>query len=317
MKQNILTLHYTRKPEASQHMPQSQYLRFNLVDNIVVDAWVRVIRKKLSNPKCVGTISHGSFPMYDDPITLHAELLTYIKIAQEIAPELYCPDSPRSLTQKNLNALHQTFHEVEETRNEEIRNSLRLKTAFSKINHLVHKLKRILSNNIDKSYIVYNYGTPGIYSDRTVAEPISPAHREYFQQQYHKMFKPVCITLGYATIGKHLGHAAHDSDIAVVKDKMVRPQLYIDSEFIFNNDVRNYISSKLEIEQENEKRFQIKKDFIKNNQLEEYIDANKIEHRNTTQPVLGFITDEYDSWKNIDYYSLFINYDFYRPSFNF
>jgi hypothetical protein len=208
------------------------------------------------------------------------------------------------ITRNVLNKLHQQFHVFEESKTEldqllfpfgrEIRRQVY--SAFNQLNHSVHALEALV-NKTNDSIVWYQEAD----LDNAYHIDIAPEIRNCWASS-SMIRQPGALYAGYSTIGKNIFHACIDNDEQLVKQGLLRPQQFIDSEVILYTNTHSFASQELILGQVNT--------WVKTNHLESYIDLSLPEHQYFTQPYLGQAKIE----DNSIFKELFEDWDFYKVS---
>lgn len=296
-------------------------ISFDVFDTPVARSWLTVIKRKLEQddvePKEYS--QHGTFPGFADKYEINQKIVTHVKTASVLIPELTWPDNPDDITRDKLNILHEHFHETEEKlfrvkyEGDDMPKEMKdIRAAFLQINHHIHELETIFNweswpeekKHNRRGYQVMNFGK----YDQHIREPVTPEMREWWRYHYYDDQKRTQLVLGYATVGKNIFHCANDSDVQVVKDGMVRPQIDIGGEAKLVAYESWYPKTQKDVDMLNDEQEKRIVDFIINNELTDYIDVTDKEHLYGVQPQLGIVSDEHDDLTIYDYYEIVSKY---------
>jgi hypothetical protein len=107
------------------------------------------------------------------------------------------------------------------------------------------------------------------------------------------------MLLGYHTVGKNIMHCWHDNDVDLIKKEMLRPQRHIGNEVLLM-----FRGTPLKTDEALHHVTQIHQ-WVRDNNLEEYVDLSLPEHNVSGQPLLGKIEGTYSRQEISD---LFENY---------
>jgi hypothetical protein len=195
-----------------------EQLSFNLVDNPLTELWI----KNLQEAKCKDIIDVQCY-FSDDFSNVDEHLKNLVNIISREIPEIL-NFWKEPLTQDVMNALHQYFHSSVEHKPvaEE-----RTKDALGELNLIIHKWEMTQRKNI--SWVFYRLNSE-------IRQPLPIELRKYWSIEEHP---PGSLTLGYYTIGKELWSCYMDNDMEVVKANMVRPQMYVPTQVIFDLNMLN------------------------------------------------------------------------------
>lgn len=295
---------------------RTQELVFDIKQSLVSEIWSKVIIHYIESghEKPMG-FQHCNAWLTPDNILEHHNLIQQsISIIQARLPNYSLPwvrkvehiTQDLDITRNVLNKLHQQFHIFEESKPEldqllfpfgrEIRRQVY--AAFNQLNHSVHALEALVNSGLETTYLVWHQEADmnDSYNIDITSEVRGCWESNAITQQ------PGALYVGYSTIGKNILHAYMDNDIQLVKQGLLRPQQFIDSEVILHIDYYSFVSQQTIFAQI--------KNWVANNQLESYVDLSLPEHQYFTQPYLGQArVASSDNFKE-----LFTAWDFYKIS---
>tara|TARA_B110000908_G_scaffold42637_1_gene51856 strand:+ start:1297 stop:2211 length:915 start_codon:yes stop_codon:yes gene_type:complete len=265
---------------------------FTFVDNIVGKTMFNLIKKREKNIRP----SHGSFNMFADADAIEVKLK---KIVKEVsALNVTMPEIPDTLDRDTLNRIHESFHIAEEvymlddTNHQKLSEDINvIRRLLKEVNFLVHELENALFKTKKAAFTVFYIGEHNI-SDRVV---LNSELRKMFVST--SMPNRVTLHVGYATIGKNLLHAAYDNDVELVKNGNIRPQLSLSTETIWQWNPINLVKTTQAAKDKHDERMRSKwtnevREFVVNNNLQDYVGWKDPIHYNSVQPCYAYSNDE-------------------------
>lgn len=190
---------------------------------------------------------------------------------------------PTADNQKMLNYLHHVFH----MHIEKVGDTHRTYNPLVQLNVYIHKLEKLVLNlkNIENTIVNYSFFLHGDVKNSAIGgDHTVPILDKSLYKYWDHPDKFGDLLLGYHTIGKNIHHCCLDNDIELVKTGGVRPQTTIGNEVILQ-----FRRGKTDISNQHK---MIDK-WIKNNNLESFIDMSAPENRVAALPLLGRIQDTY------------------------
>jgi len=265
---------------------------FTFVDNIVGETMFNLIKKREKNIRP----SHGSFNMFADAKSIEVKLKKLVK--EVSALNVTMPDIPDTLDRDSLNRIHEAFHIVEEvymsddTDHQKLSEDIKvIRRLLKEVNFLVHELENALFGRKQAAFTVFYIGEHNI-SDRVV---LNSELRKMFVST--SMPNRVTLHVGYATIGKNLLHAVYDNDVELVKNGNIRPQLSLSTETIWHWNPVNLVKTTQAAKDKHDKQTRAEwetkvKDFVVNNNLQDYVGWKDPIHFNSVQPCYAYSNDD-------------------------
>ena len=265
---------------------------FTFVDNIVGETMFNLIKKREKNIRP----SHGSFNMFADPSAIEVKLKKIVKEASALGVDM--PDIPDTLDRDSLNRIHEAFHIVEEvymsddTDHQKLSEDIKvIRKLLKEVNFLVHELENALFAPKQAAFTVFYIGEHNV-SDRVI---LNSELRKMFI--HTSMPNRVTLHVGYATIGKNLLHAAYDNDVELVKNGNIRPQLSLSTETIWHWNPINLVKTTQAAKDKHDKQTRAEwetkvKDFVVNNNLQDYVGWKDPIHYNSVQPCYAYSDDD-------------------------
>ena len=282
---------------------------FDLVDAPVADAWWSQLKLKQSIESIDPRISmEPDFPRFRNIDECNNSIVENVNLIKEYGFDFDWPTDVNEITQQHLNQLHQNFHAKEEQYKHQLPQQAH--DILQLINQFVHQMEQIMWSKTGNptNYVVLDFGT--LDTELKIQRPIDINEREWFQERYYEQQNNTCLLLGYATLGKHLGHCVWTNDIDVVKDNMLRPQQYIYTQVLFTNQPNYVIKSKQEIDNINQYNLRNQQKWIDENHLNEYVDKNDPVHIYNTAPVVAYVNNKHKYFSEQDWYELWTTEDF-------
>jgi hypothetical protein len=166
-----------------------------------------------------------------------------------------------------------------------------IRRLLKEVNFLVHELENALFGRKQAAFTVFYIGEHNI-SDRVV---LNSELRKMFVST--SMPNRVTLHVGYATIGKNLLHAAYDNDVELVKNGNIRPQLSLSTETIWHWNPINLVKTTQAEKDKHDKQTRAEwetkvKDFVVNNNLQDYVGWKDPIHFNSVQPCYAYSNDD-------------------------
>ncbi|CAB4241659.1 hypothetical protein UFOVP71_197 [uncultured Caudovirales phage] len=291
-------------------------LTWRIADTPVAHAWLETVRWHLALPDChVFENQMSTFiPTLEKTKAVWQNMRHHVDEANsgkyvQLDGKIEMPNE-LDLTIDNqplLNFLHYEFHRFEEAEEKKRFGIAYTYDPLMILNTEIHKLEKMVKmfgtsgqdvnpNNILMNCSFFlscdkqNLPQPGI---STI--PVEPEWQRYWN------YAPDDgdLLLGYHTVGKNIMHCWCDNDVDLVKKNMLRPQREIGNEVLlmfrgrqaFTDEADRYV-----------KRIH---EWVKNNNLESYVDLTLPEHNVSGQPLLGKIEGIYSRQEISD---LFENY---------
>ena len=330
-----------------KHKDTEKVLSFDIIDNPISRKFIKVVKNRIDNKDnfvLPTTQNHYVFPMFISKKAMYDDMLKQFDIVKDTAKDINIPKY-EDINQKVLNDLHELFHISHDAFMDKIQDNVdekgKIMQAWERINHIVHQYEASIGTQ--NWHFVINFGKYNSY-----AETIDETDRQYFDKAHtnnkikltnyglilnvggfkiskynllkiiaivfnkktelkkyanFKIDRSVVLKAGYATVGKNLLHCAEDNDVSVVKNNLVRPQKNITESVIIEpvNTESIKVSSQHKI-----------KNFIKKNNLQEYIDWQNPKNLYCDQPVLGYVAKRNRTSSDEDYYNLNTNYKCYK-----
>lgn len=289
---------------------------WRIADTPVADAWLETVRWHLALPDChVFENQMSTFiPTLEKTRAVWQNMRRLVDEANsgkyiQLDGKIEMPDEFDHTidNQPLLNFLHYEFHRFEEA----VANQ-RIGVAYTYdplmiLNVEIHKLEKMVKmfdpngkdsnpNNILMNCTFFFNGDrqklpqPGV---STI--PVKPEWYPYWNHDYDYGD----MVLGYHTVGKNIMHCWHDNDTDLIKKDMLRPQKQIGNEVLLM--FRGYPVTTGEAEH----HVTLIHKWIKDNNLESYVDLSLPEHNVSGQPLLGKIEGTYSRQEISD---LFENY---------
>ena len=276
---------------------------FDLVDAPVANAWWQQMQLKQSMEELVPRISmEPDFPRFRDITECNTNILHNVKQMEQYDFYLDWPEDIDTVTQEKLNTLHQQFHAKEEQYKDELPQSAH--DTIQQINQYVHQMEQIMwSKTADAvNYAVLDFGTQE--TELKMLRDIELEERTWFQEAYYEQQNSVALLLGYATLGKHLGHCVWTNDVQVVKDRMLRPQKHIYTQVLFRHQPSFTPRTPSDIQRHNLAQYQQQARWILENKLESYVSADDPVHCYSTAPVLAYANAQHENLTEEDWFNI-------------
>lgn len=191
-----------------------------------VQKFERVTREALTK---LGNFPHGlsfGFRPNEHDLSQRVERMNHLidLINREGQVTIAGPLVPASeLTQERLNFLHLKFHEYEEREASSPSFTVTAK-SLRELNILIHQIEQnraSLNAPVFTQYLIF-------LLQKTIDTPMDEAdHLNKTLELHHGD-----LMLGYCTVGKSLFHCYKDNDIELVRSKMVRDQVTINTEVV-------------------------------------------------------------------------------------
>jgi len=195
------------------------------------------------------------------------------------------PDTidPTADNQKMLNHLHHVFHMFIE----KVGDTHRTYNPLVQLNVYIHKLEKLVQNlkNTENTIVNYSFFLHGnVKNSPTGGDHTVPITDKSLYQYWDHPDEFGDLLLGYHTIGKNIHHCCLDNDIELVKSGGVRPQVTIGNEVILQ-----FRRGKTDISNQH----RMINSWVKENNLESFIDMTAPENQVGALPLLGRIQGTY------------------------
>lgn len=190
----------------------TKQLNFNLVDTPVTELWIKTLEES-DNKNIIDVQCYFS----DDFVGLDEDLERLINLIGTEFPDIL-KYQKKPFTQDVMNDLHKYFHSSVEGSavfNNEVRN------ALGELNLSIHRWEMSHARCASVFYRL----------DSSVRLPLPLELRKYWSI---RNVPPGRLTLGYYTLGKDLWACYSDNDLEVVKAGMVKPQMDVHTQVIFD-----------------------------------------------------------------------------------
>jgi len=274
-------------------------LRYQIVDTPVAELWLDRVRWHLALPDChifanqwivtlptlekVQSMWRNMKKLVDEANSGQYIQVSYI----DMEPEF----NPKADNRKILNYLHLQFHQFEE----ELRGKIVGYDPLQELNVEIHRIEAMLDRALDNSGLIAGDVSCGFFLHGSAhTAPISGTHTVpiddmslYQYWQHNTTFGD--LLLGYHTVGKNLEHCWRDGDIDLVKTGMLRPQQTVSNEVVLafrGNDVPSGA-------REWKKEVDAIQQWVKDNDLAQYVDMSQPYHNISGRPLLGRIVGDY------------------------
>jgi len=283
----------------------TQRLSFRLIDTPVTALWLETVRETVADPNF--KIYRNQFATFIP--TLEKIQATWNKLyrgVQEVnskqwidvdyisMPEQFDPNSnSRAL----LNQLHYEFHKSEETMlNEHWRIIDSSYDPLLLVNTEIHKLELMITSNTPLFLIFAIHKLEFSSNDGKPLFVRRPIPTELYQYWNHGVTDGVLL-LGYHTVGKNLFHCYWDNDINLVKMNMVRPQVMLGTETQMYFSVWPVVNQQPYLERMHQ--------WVKDNDLESYVNSYEPQHNLSQQPMLGKIQNNLSRQEISDFFEYY------------
>lgn len=292
-------------------------VKFNLVDDIISNIWFDMMKKKRQIDTLTPQITmDADFPAFRNVAETHRTILDLVNELKNYNFYFEWPVDFGSITNEELNRLHQSFHEQEEFFKDKLPD--RVHEIMGLINQGVHQMEQIFwskEENERVNYAVLDFGSSE--KEIEVQTALTPELREHFCEKVHDNQNKVSLLLGYNTLGKNLSHCVYTNDPKVVIDGMVRPQNFIFTQVLFRYTVNWVPYTHDSSNKHNNAIWETQEKWVMNNNLTDYIDPSLPENKFCTSPVLAYIDEDYlylgeDDWYNIWFNEKFLNVKLYE-----
>tara|TARA_Y100001935_G_C17296204_1_gene506229 strand:- start:1455 stop:2384 length:930 start_codon:yes stop_codon:yes gene_type:complete len=278
---------------------------FDVVDSSVADAWWNQMQLRKNIEPLTPVISmEPDFPAYRDINECQNNIIENVELMKQYNFDFDWPEDIDSITQQNLNSLHQDFHHKEEIYKHELPQDAH--DTLQKINQFVHQMEQIMwsKNNDRQNYAVLDFGS--LETELKIQRPIADNERQWFSEAYYEQACDTALLLGYCTLGKHLGHCTWTNDTQVVKDNMLRPQEYIYTQVLFRHS-SNFVNHDMKtIDKINQDNHQQQHDWVQKNNLQSYVDTYNPKHMYNTAPVVAFVNKKHQSYTEDDWHDIWL-----------
>lgn len=221
------------------------------------------------------------------------------------------PHIPEYLDRETFNRVHEEFHVIDEKFSfEEEKNNPDLVDTLERINNLVHSYEHVLfaKNKNSKDYIVICF--PNMPEKKIYQREDTPLHSRYRKFFKHDVLPhKIVLSVGYNTVGKNFHHAMCNNDLSLIRDNLLRPQVSISSETVWQRRSNHFAHGSTDAEHYTEEDlFNFLKDEIKKyvteNNLQKNIGYEDDMHTYTIQPVYAYLdatvnNPSDDEWKRL------------------
>lgn len=271
---------------------QKETLRYKIADTPVSRIWLDRVRWHLALPDChifnnqwkttypsiekIQKLWRSMKKLVDD-----ANSGQFIKVDYIDMPPEYDPNADNKSI---LNYLHFEFHRFEEIPDRPILEY----DPLIQLNVQIHELECMLVTPDDNQEMTLScgfflHGTKPINGGDFVVPIEDPSLYQYWN--YDDDFGD--LLLGYHTIGKDLHHCWIDNDKDLIIKGFVRPQTTISNEVncLFRGNGRNVGACDRTVQEIH--------DWVRDNNLDQYIDLSKPEHSLVGRPFLGKLEGNY------------------------
>jgi len=254
-----------------------QYADFQFVDNCIGELMhhrFEKIPKELTQKPIVHSHSFGKLQEVD------AELRALVEKCINVY-NIDMPEIPEQLDEKTFNRVHEQFHTIDEQFNDDDEDPEFVKT-LGDLNNVIHTYEHVFAENPNSSdYMVIDFQSlPSDYLYVPSFTPVDSRYRELFLHSNRHEHETVTLRVGYNTVGKNMYHAVVNNDVELIKKGLIRPQVCISNQTVIDINLMKSDPA----ESQNEFWFNILKDFVVNNNLQEYIGYKDIMHTHTLQP---------------------------------
>lgn len=278
----------------SNERGNKETLRYQIADTPVSRIWLERVRWHLALPNChvfgnQWAMTYPSLEKIQNLWRLMKQLVDeansgkYIQVDYIDMPPEYDPDRDN---RQLLNYLHFEFHRFEEM----LAGTPVVYDPLQQLNVEIHKLEAMLEKVHDSktamlccSFFLHGnrYQSP---TGGDFEVPIEdPSLYQYWN--YDDAFGD--LLLGYHTVGKNLQHCWNDNDQELIRRNFIRPQTTISCEVMMNFRSGDRILGGCERTVESIHQW------VRDNNLDQYIDLSRPEHNIAGNPFLGHIVGNY------------------------
>ena len=254
-----------------------QYADFQFVDNCIGELMhyrFEKTPKEISQKPIVHSHSFGNLQEVDTELRALVEKCINVY-------NIDMPEIPEQLDEKTFNRMHEQFHTIDEQFDDNDEDPEFVKT-LGDLNNIIHVYEHVFAENPNSSdYMVIDFESqPSDYLYVPAFTPVDSRYRELFLHRNRHEHETVSLRVGYNTVGKNMYHAVANNDVELIKKGLIRPQVGISNQTVIDINLRKPDSAK----SQNEFWFNFLKDFVVNNNLQEYIGYKDIMHTHTLQP---------------------------------
>lgn len=280
---------------------EDTHLSFDLVESPVVDLWKQIL---LDAKEYNCSLAFSARQFGEDLQVLSDRMSNTINILSNnhsFALPNWSGINNGEINQLELNYLHEQFHRQEDELSRvdtqtTVGDDKELLKLLNTLNVTIHAIEASASNfeyavgSIDYEHVKY-------MPNEKLRLPISDDIRNYFIGLPPDATLPFdhtfYIELGYHTIGKNVRMCCADNDSALISENLNSPQLKISSEF-------NLMFSKYTEHLYDQKRTNNRiKNWLSENNLNEYIDMEDPKNKYNLQPVLGTCSVDLNTVKKL------------------
>ena len=169
---------------------------FDVVDAPVADAWWNQmqLRKNIEPLKPVISME-PDFPAYRDINECQDKIIENVVLMKQYNFDFDWPQDINSITQHNLNSLHQDFHQKEEIHKHKLPQDAH--DTLQMINQYVHQMEQIMwsKNNDRHNYAVLDFGS--LETELQIQRAIADNERKWFSEEYYEQACDTALLLGY------------------------------------------------------------------------------------------------------------------------
>ena len=248
-------------------------LDFELDSNPLVDLWVDCVRSQFSRPWRVNHLQWRRCWTTTATLARAQEDLAAICVALELDPTT------------DINTLHAQFQNYYENGGEPNTDWDRLNQCIHKIEEQERSLNRPLAQRTGFGMVISE-----AESSQVEQRPIPPELRSLWSH----LPRSGDLLLGYYTLGKTIADCVRDNDVDCVRSGMVRAQQQVSTEVMcLWSPAPSIIKRVLPLAQITQ--------WVKDHELEEYIDLELVEHQYSGTPRLGHYVGTYTPNQINDY----------------
>jgi len=261
-----------------------QYADFEFLDNCIGELMhfrFNKTPKEISQKPIIHSHSFGNVQEVDTELRALVEKCTNVY-------NIDMPEIPEQLDEETFNRIHEQFHTIDEQFDDDDEDPEFVKT-LGDLNNIIHVYEHVFAKNSKSSdYMVVDFKSqPSDNLHVPSFTPVDSRHRELFLYSNRHEHETVSLRVGYNTVGKNMYHAVANNDVELIKKGLIRPQVGISNQTVIDINLRKPVSAK----SQNEFWFNFLKDFVVNNNLQEYIGYKDIMHTHTIQPTYATLID--------------------------
>ena len=278
----------------SNERGNKETLRYQIADTPVSRIWLDRVRWHLALPNChifdnQWAATYPSLEIIQDLWRVMKRLVDeansgkFIQIDYIDMPPEYDPDiDNRDL----LNYLHFEFHRFEEI----LAGTLVVYDPLQQLNVEIHKLEAMLETVHDSKTALLCCGFflhGNRYASPTGGDFVVPIEDPSLYQYWNYDDAFGDLLLGYHTVGKNLQHCWHDNDQELIRRNFIRPQTTISCEVMmkFRSGARQVGGCEHALERIRQ--------WVRDNDLDQYVDLSRPEYNIAGNPFLGHIVGNY------------------------